>query len=212
MNVSLLYEMVGYCASVLVAISLMMSSIIKLRIINLIGAMIFSAYGFLIVSYPVAFVNLFIAGVNVYYLYTIYSAKEYFRIMETPSESEYLRHFLEFYGDDIKAFNPEYRHETTAAQKVYFVLRNMIPAGLLILDRTGDDEASVQLDFVIPGYRDFKIGKFIYQDKKHIFTDSGIRRITAPSGSDNQMKYLEKMGFRRTEIPGKGVRYMLDLT
>jgi hypothetical protein len=212
MNVSLMYEIVGYVASILVAISLMMSSIIRLRIINLIGAIIFSVYGFLIVSYPVAFVNFFIVGVNVYYLYTIYSAKEYFRIMETPSGSEYLRHFLEFYGDDIKTFNPEYRHEDTGDQKVYFVLRNMIPAGLLILDRTGDDEASVKLDFVIPGYRDFKIGKFIYQDKKHIFTDSGIRRITAPSGSDDQTKYLEKMGFRRTGLPERKVRYILDLS
>ena len=35
-------EIIGYIASVLVAISLMMSSILRLRIINLVGASVFA--------------------------------------------------------------------------------------------------------------------------------------------------------------------------
>ena len=36
------YEMLGYSASVMVAVSLMMRSINKLRVINLIGALLFT--------------------------------------------------------------------------------------------------------------------------------------------------------------------------
>ena len=47
LNISLL-EWVGYLGSVLVSVSLTMSSIVKLRWFNLVGAGIFSFYGFAI--------------------------------------------------------------------------------------------------------------------------------------------------------------------
>ena len=63
-----LLEMVGYTASVLVAISLMMRSLHKLRIINLSGSFLFTVYGFAIGAYPVAVLNAFIVLVNLFYL------------------------------------------------------------------------------------------------------------------------------------------------
>ena len=64
-NISWL-EWVGYVSSVLVAVSLTMSSIKKLRWYNLMGAAIFSFYGFAIQAYPVGVLNLFIVLANVY--------------------------------------------------------------------------------------------------------------------------------------------------
>jgi len=61
-------EGIGYLASLLVAVSLMMGSMVRLRLLNLVGALAFALYGWLIGSYPVLVVNLFIAGVNVFYL------------------------------------------------------------------------------------------------------------------------------------------------
>ena len=61
-------EIIGYAASILVAISLTMSQILKLRIYNLIGALAFCIYGFLIPAYPIFFVNGFIVCINIYYL------------------------------------------------------------------------------------------------------------------------------------------------
>jgi|ERR1051325_4597590 hypothetical protein len=52
-----IYELIGYVASVLVAISLTMTSILRLRIINLTGSACFTLYGLLIGAYPVAIVN-----------------------------------------------------------------------------------------------------------------------------------------------------------
>ena len=62
------FEMLGYLASVFVAASLTMRSLTKLRVINLIGALLFTAYGLIINAYPVAAVNAFIVLVNIYYL------------------------------------------------------------------------------------------------------------------------------------------------
>lgn len=62
------FEIVGYAASVLVAISLAVGSTVRFRVLNLAGSLTFVAYGLLIASYPVAAVNLLIAGINVHKL------------------------------------------------------------------------------------------------------------------------------------------------
>jgi predicted ABC-type sugar transport system permease subunit len=68
MNLVDFYELLGYSASVFVAISLMMRSVSKLRVINLVGATLFTIYGLMIGALPVAALNFFIVLVNLYYL------------------------------------------------------------------------------------------------------------------------------------------------
>ena len=72
MDNAIVWEWVGYIASVVVAVSLMMGDIKKLRWWNLAGAGLFAAYGFAIDAMPVAFVNCFIVMINVYYLVKLY--------------------------------------------------------------------------------------------------------------------------------------------
>ncbi|SCJ97447.1 Uncharacterised protein [uncultured Clostridium sp.] len=61
-------EWVGYVASICIAISLLMTDMFKLRIINSIGCILFVIYGFSIKAYPVGGINLFIFFVNIYYI------------------------------------------------------------------------------------------------------------------------------------------------
>ena len=52
-----LLDWIGYIASLIVLVSLLMSSVKKLRWINLGGALLFGIYGFLIGSLPTGFMN-----------------------------------------------------------------------------------------------------------------------------------------------------------
>lgn len=61
-------EILGYAASIMVAISLTMKDIVKLRILNFVGCALFTAYGLMIDSWPVVLTNGFIACVNIYFL------------------------------------------------------------------------------------------------------------------------------------------------
>ncbi len=72
MDNATIWEWVGYLASVVVAISLMMSNIKKLRWWNLVGAALFVAYGMAISAIPVALVNFFIVLIDIYYLIRLY--------------------------------------------------------------------------------------------------------------------------------------------
>lgn len=61
-------EGLGYVASVLVAISFLMKSINKLRLVNMIGGLCFVIYAVAIQAMPVALINLFTVCINAYYL------------------------------------------------------------------------------------------------------------------------------------------------
>ncbi|SQH78438.1 conserved protein of unknown function [Shewanella benthica] len=68
-------EIIGYFASVMVAISLMMKDIIWLRCLNFAGCSLFVVYGIYISAWPVAGMNAFVACINIYHLIKIYRAK-----------------------------------------------------------------------------------------------------------------------------------------
>ena len=197
MELSTIYEIIGYIASALVAISLMMSSILKLRIINLIGAAFFTLYGLLIGAYPVAAVNFIIVVIDLYYLYDIYTAKEYFTLLKVRSDSKYLDYFLNFYDQEIKKFIPHFSfpNSTDNSLLVFFILRNMVPAGLFIGEFEKRNQLFVKLDFVIPGYRDFKVAEFLYVTQADIFKARGVQKIYSRPESKTHAAYLQRIGF-----------------
>ena len=192
-----IYELIGYVASVLVAISLTMTSILKLRIINLIGSACFTIYGLLIGAYPVAIVNLIIVFINIYYLYDAYATREYFKLLDVSPQSEYLQYFLRFHEGEIRKFTPDFSYHPAAAERqtVFFVLRNLVPAGLFMAEPLDADSLLINLDFVIPGYRDFKIGKFVFNENAEVFREKGIRKIYSRPGTKKHQEYLRSMGF-----------------
>ena len=188
-------ELLGYLASILVAISLMMSSLLKLRLINLAGAIAFLIYGVLIGAYPIAVVNAVIVLVNLYFLYRMFTNQEYFKLLDVDSGSAYLQYFLNFYQADIKQYSPDYRFEPSDDQLIIFVLRDMVPAGLFIGMRNEAGEFRIYLDFVIPSYRDFKIGKYLYHHSK-FFHQHGIHKLVSTPQNSVHEKYLQRMGFQ----------------
>jgi len=180
----------------------MMSGIVKLRIINLAGAIIFTVYGLLIGALPVAIVNGFICVVDIYYLYDIFKAKEYFKVLEVMHDSEYLHYFLNFHEREIKKYMPTFSFKGNDDSIVFFILRNSIPAGLICAKKNSDESLFVELDFVIPGYRDLKIGKYVYQN---IFSKKKIKKLYSNPGNAKHDSYLQKMGFVKTELNTKPI-------
>jgi hypothetical protein len=187
-------ELIGYLGSILVAISLMMKSLLRLRIINLIGALFFTLYGILLGAYPVAFLNGIIVCIDLYYLVQMWRQKDFFTFLEVSPKGKYLNAFVEFYKHDILEIIPTYTHNTGNDLLCFFILRNMMPAGLFIAKVQGE-EAHIQLDYVIPIYRDFQVARFIFEENAAFFRERGIRRFVSDGGSAIHRSYLEKMEF-----------------
>ena len=212
MPTSLIYEIIGYLGSLLVAISLTMRSILKLRIVNLIGAAFFTVYGLLIQAYPVAAMNFFIVLIDIYYLYQMLSTREFFHLLEIRPDSEYLRAFIDYYAKDIQRFQPNFTFNPSGNMLVLFVLRNMVPAGLVLGEVRGGDCLYVQLDYAIPGYRDLKTARFVYQDKVSVLRERGIRKIFTEPGAPAHARYLERMGFQPETDPSGEIQYCLNIS
>jgi len=194
MNINLL-DWFGYLASLVVLISLLSSSILRLRWINLVGASLFAAYGFMIGSLPTAMMNLGIVVIDIYYLFRYYSAKEFFQVLEITPDSNYFNSFMDFHKDDVKKFFNKENMKITDATIGFYVLRNMVPAGVFIGEPLSSTRLRIDLDFAVAEYRDFKIGDYIYNKHPQYFLDFGFNELVATTSNDAHTKYLEKMGF-----------------
>jgi len=199
-------EITGYIGSAVVAVSLMMRNVFWLRVINLIGGLVFSVYGLLIQSAPVAVMNGFVVCIDLYYIFRSFQ-KDYYKILEVERGGYYLKKFLKFYHEDILKFIPEYSGEVKEGSTVFFVLCNMVPAGLLITHEHEDGKLWIEIDFAIPDYRDFKLGRFVYQHQAEIFDTSKYNRVYCNANSKTHQRYLERMGFSLL----KDTTYRLDL-
>jgi hypothetical protein len=188
-------EIIGYTASVLIALSMTMSSIVKFRWINLFGASTFATYGLLIGAIPVTVLNVFIVAVDIYYLSRIYSKKELFETLEIRGDNNYLLSFMEFHKEDIQAFFPGFTYQPEMNTISFFILRNMNVAGIFLAHRDASGALRVGLDYSIAEYRDYKNGRFIYESLKEEFIKEGISKIIAPGLTKKHAKYLKRFGF-----------------
>ena len=188
-------DLLGYAASVVIVISLLMKSVLKLRLFGLVGGLLFFIYGLLLKSVPVAglnFINLFI---NLYFIIQMLRAKSYFKLLEVDRDSNYLKAFLEFYQSDIASFFSNFEYRPDRIDLVYLILRNLQPVGLFVMERDASGRALVKLDYVIPGYRDLKAGQFLYHELEQQLPAKQITTLYSVPGDETHQHYLKRMGF-----------------
>lgn len=192
-----LLEVFGYVASVLIALSLMMSNIKRLRWINFFGAAAFSAYGYFIDAYPVFILNGWVALVDVYYLVRIYQEKDQFDLVKLKSVTSPLFNLLkERYGKDIKALRSDFQWQQLEGAQVLLVFRNMKPIGLFAYKELNEQgKVEVLLDYIIPQDRDFKAAKFLFDNHNNQLKQEGIKHLVVQTSSDEHECYLKRIGF-----------------
>lgn len=66
-NYKIFLEVFGYIGTALVIISMMMTSVVKLRIINMCGGLISLIYAVLCNTWPVVVLNAFLISINMYH-------------------------------------------------------------------------------------------------------------------------------------------------
>lgn len=204
-----LVEVIGYAGSALVILSLMQKSILRLRTIGVVASITFLIYSVTIEAYPIAVVNVVAAGIHLYYLRLLVRKKnEVFTILRMRPDSRFLAHFLDFYQNEIaNRIQPDFKYVPAPDTLAVFLLRDMVPAGLVVAKVHGDSSFEVLLDFVIPQYRDFKLANWLYSENSGIFTEANCRcawtRIETPA----QEEYFTKVGFKPDHTPTVPNRY-----
>ncbi len=188
-------ELIGYVASALIVLSLLMASILRLRIINLIGAAVFAVYGTLIGSWPVIVTNAAIVVIDVYHLAIIvrdHRKQGYFEVVQVPPDSPILDRFVRFHHDEIARFEPRFPGLHTD-QRAWMVLRDAVPVGAVV-GELHDDELRLDLDHVVAEHRDFTAGEVLY-GRSGVFQELGVVAVTSRADTPAHRRYLERMGF-----------------
>lgn len=184
-------EMIGYLGSILVVVSMLMSSVVKLRVINTIGSGIFAAYALMIHSYPTALMNACLVGINLYNLARLNQKDRAYDLTEAATGDGLLEYLLDHYREDIRTYFPGFAG-AGAEDRAYVVFCGGDPAGLLLGTEVGQGTLKVTLDYSTPTYRDCSIGAYLYAK----LPSKGVHTlIFAGEESKAHAAYLSKMGF-----------------
>ena len=184
-------EAIGYLSSFLVLISFLMVSVFKLRVVNSIGSIIFTIYAFIIHSYPTAIMNMCLVLINIYYLVKMSrKAENVYSFVKVDVNDSLLKYTIDRYREDIEKCFPGISMDFTAANSNYVVCHEGKPAGILLGIRHHDD-VEILLDYSIPEYRDFSIGKFLFSK----LPEDGIKTLIYRGSDAHHKDYLAKTGF-----------------
>ncbi len=191
MTKELIWELIGYLGSLLVVVSLLMSSVIKLRIINTIGSLIFCIYALVIRSYPTAVMNAALVAINIWFLVKLINKDKAFTLIEASVNDASAVHMLERYKDDIDRYFPDRGSRLSEVNKVFLELRDDNLAGIT-LGKSSGNEFLFLTDYSTPQYRDCKLGSFVYKQ----LNEMGYSKLCYDGNNAVHKEYLKKMGFR----------------
>ncbi len=190
----MLIELVGYIGSILVVVSMLMSSVLKLRIINTVGGAIFSVYALIIQSYPTAIMNIILCGINIYYLAKLRNPERNFDLVELVPQDPFVKYMLQRYGKDISECFPGFEPGAAPADRACIVCCDGAPAGLFLAKQSGDS-LDIALDYSTPTYRDCSVGRYLYGK----LASGGVRELRYAMQPGRHEDYLRSMGFEQKD-------------
>ena len=200
-------SIIGWGGSALVVLSLLQTRILRLRLLNLIGCVILVGFNAAIGVWPMVGMNAVLGVINVVHLWRLlrhrHDEAEY-QVLQVNSTDAYLGHMLTRHENDISRFNPGFTRG--ASPYAFLVQHGDRTVGVVLAHDAGGGRAQIDLDYVLPKYRDFTPGEFVYR-RSDVFTDHGFHQVLASPHMQDSTPYLNKLGFRR-----EGDHLVLSLT
>lgn len=191
MNTKTLLEIFGYIGSALVVVSMLMSSIVKLRVVNTIGSVISGIYAVICGAIPLALMNACLIVINAFNLYRLLKNKKVYDLVPSNASDSLVSYFLSTHEADILRYFPGYSPECALGSKAYVVCCEGNPAGLL-LGEEKDGVFTALIDYSTPFYRDCSVGQFLYAK----LPQQGVRALRfAGQLSPEHLSYITRMGF-----------------
>jgi hypothetical protein len=196
-------EFTGYLASAFLALSLLVNNDLKFRWLNTGGTISFIIYGVIIHAFPVILTNVILLLINAYRLYRIYQTEEDFDLLEFEQDDKIVHKFMVFHHIDMDAYFPSFELHLKPNTLRFVVLRDMVIANLFVADIDVQGNAEVKINYTVPKYRDYKVGRFIFEKERRYLISKGVRNILYRKVAHKQhADFLKVMGFEQFEQEG----------
>lgn len=130
-------------------------------------------------------------------------------IEEISNESEEFLRFLDLWSEDVEVYFPDFSiHDITFAT-VLLLKINSKPSGLFIYQDKGE-ELHIDLDYLIPDYRNMGIGDSFFRKKLDDFKKDGFEIIISVSENPVHQKYLKELGFEQSKLHNTRFEYTIS--
>lgn len=199
---TILLECLGYLGTVLTLMSMMMTSVVKLRTWSATGSFISMIYAIICGAWPVVFLNVGLILINTYHLIRMRGNKIQFDCVRFDPYGDGLMYFLNHNKRNIQYCFPGYEYTPKDETNAYMVFADGEAVGLLIGTREGSI-FNVELDYATPKFQDCSVAEHLYA----YLREQGITTLVAerkPTDYNQYKQYLTKMGFENRE--GKQVK------
>ena len=191
MDTALLIEIFGYIGSALVVVSMLMSSIVKLRVVNTIGSIVSGTYALIVGAFPLVLMNGCLIVINVYNLFKLLNTNQTYDLIDTTTNDAVVDYFIHRYSNDIQSFFPDFTITESKDKKAYVVCCDGKPAGVLV----GEEKEGIfdiLIDYSTPEYRDCSVGTFLYAQ----LASKDIHEVVfSHKLHETHKDYINKVGF-----------------
>ncbi|MEO6683612.1 MAG: hypothetical protein ABIN48_12390 [Ginsengibacter sp.] len=204
---SIVSQSIGYLATLFLGISLMTKNSLRFRWINASGCLSFVVYGIMIGEIPIIISNFLLLVINIYFLIKLYRTKDDFDLIEFKGNEKLIGKFLDFYSEDIQNYFPKYYISDKENSIRFVIMRDMAIANIFVAEVDEHGLAEVILNFTIPQYRDYQVGRYLLNSKKEFLQEKGVTKLHYNKvNHKGHAKFLKVIGFSN-----KGGRYFKDL-
>ena len=187
---------IGYLASLCLIIGLLAKTELFFRIFSASGCTCFIIYAIILNAIPVLITNGTLFCINIYYLRKLLKKKEFFDLIEFKGEEKMIDRFFQYYQQDITGYFPSFQKNMLLQNLNFAVLRDLVIANVFSAKLTEKGDAEVNINYTLAKYRDYKVGKFIFQREKEFLLSKGIKRIVYRQVTNkNRLYFFKKMGF-----------------
>lgn len=202
-------DLLGWAGSALLVWSLLQTRLMRLRVWNLVGCVALIVFNTVIRVWPMVGLNVVLAAINIWYIVRMARTRHDERtyvVIPLGVDDAFVAHIARVHAADIMRFTPAFSWDVMRPDGwAFLIVSGDEIVGVVIGHGDPDDPgvARIELDYVLPRYRDFTPGEFVYR-RSRLFTDRGYRRVVSPPGM--VAPYYPSLGFRRD-----GDSYTLDL-
>lgn len=190
MDIRIILEIIGYIGSALIVISMMMTSVLRLRVVNILGCVIALAYALAVKAYPVAFLNGFLIVVNAVKTIQLFRVEKNYTLIESSGAAGLPKYLTEKYNDDILNFFPDFKG--LSDDDTVFILMNGDAATGITAGKIDEQKNfHITIDYTTPAYRDNSAGLFLFNE----IAKRGCKKAVFETSSKNHETYMYKIGF-----------------
>ncbi len=150
MNIYL--EIFGYVGTALVIFSMMMTSLVKLRIINMCGGLISLIYAVFCNTWPVVVLNACLICINLVQTVRQLREKENLALLSLKAEDPTVRHLFDIWKKDAKKYHPNLNLQAMKGEEVHILYVEEEAVGFFVTTR-GDEQNLVKTLYLTPAHR-----------------------------------------------------------